>query len=333
MPIQEIKKRAELYARDGYVDNDGVLMIANFFGVSFQACLIRIAYSLHMIDGDLSPAELKKRASKYRPEKKKVAFGLNDVILYEQLFDFIKTNLYIQPNEYTCRKFKNEYIYFDSRMEGVEVEQEMVSEIIADIREFKQESQYCNSKNQNIIEIAGLAIVYEKVFEMSLKKISIYNLLALNSILYSCAPYPDAGGHFRNANTLVSTAKFETLDYNRVSEEIKILDCDLQNLLNDNNISISKYIEDVVKMHYRLTVIHAFPDGNGRTARAFTNILLLKRGIPPVFFKDIYSADNSKKSYKNSLRSVDEKGEYSKLYENFFRAILQTHVILSDFNL
>ena len=36
-----------------------------------------------------------------------------------------------------------------------------------------------------------------------------------------------------------------------------------------------------------LNQIHPFDDGNGRIARIFMNIILLKKGFPPVFIRDV----------------------------------------------
>jgi Fic family protein len=36
-----------------------------------------------------------------------------------------------------------------------------------------------------------------------------------------------------------------------------------------------------------LNEIHPFSDGNGRIARIFTNLILLKKGYPPIFIKDL----------------------------------------------
>ncbi len=38
----------------------------------------------------------------------------------------------------------------------------------------------------------------------------------------------------------------------------------------------------VFEAHFRLTAIHPFADGNGRTARLLMNLLLIRRGYPPV---------------------------------------------------
>jgi Fic family protein len=38
----------------------------------------------------------------------------------------------------------------------------------------------------------------------------------------------------------------------------------------------------VFEAHFRLTAIHPFADGNGRTARLLMNLMLIRRGYPPV---------------------------------------------------
>ena len=45
---------------------DDALEIADYFGVSFESCVFRLAYKLHAIDGDIEPDELRKRITKYK---------------------------------------------------------------------------------------------------------------------------------------------------------------------------------------------------------------------------------------------------------------------------
>lgn len=91
---------------------------------------------------------------------------------------------------------------------------------------------------------------------------------------------------------------------------------------------MSEFVERVIQIHHRLTVIHAFRDGNGRTSRAFANMLLLKRNVSPVFFKD-----KEKDEYKEALKEADMTGKYDMLYERFFKSILNSYAILSDFRM
>ncbi|MEI9910800.1 MAG: Fic family protein [Bacteroidota bacterium] len=44
-----------------------------------------------------------------------------------------------------------------------------------------------------------------------------------------------------------------------------------------------------------LNVIHPFSDGNGRIARIFMNIILLKNGYPPIFIKEVNRQDYLKR--------------------------------------
>jgi Fic family protein len=40
--------------------------------------------------------------------------------------------------------------------------------------------------------------------------------------------------------------------------------------------------ETAFAAHFRLTAIHPFGDGNGRTARLLMNLMLLRAGYPPI---------------------------------------------------
>lgn len=327
MPLNEFRTEVDKYLVDGYIGLDDVLKVAEYFGVSFETCLNRIAYRLHKIEGDISPESLKKRRTKFKPDKKRKELGLSNVLLYEQLFDAIGDRFDIISSPFTCQKFKNEYIFFDSRMEGIDIEQELASEIVMDIRKNKQNSKYCAIENQNIIEVAGLTIAYDYAFDNAYSEINIYDAKNINEKLFSTAPCPEYGGIYRQSNTLVLGAKFETVDYHDIQREMYLLDKDVQDLLaRADNLSNSEYIEWLVRIHHRMTVIHAFRDGNGRTSRIFINMLLLRRHMPPVFFRD-----KAKTEYKDALAIVDTTKKFENLYEVFYKGMLISNAALSDF--
>ena len=50
--------------------DDILKKIADYFGVSFEACVRRIAYKIHAVEGDIENKELKKRIRRYHPDKK-----------------------------------------------------------------------------------------------------------------------------------------------------------------------------------------------------------------------------------------------------------------------
>lgn len=55
--------------------------------------------------------------------------------------------------------------------------------------------------------------------------------------------------------------------------------------------------------HFRLTAIHTFADGNGRTARLLMNLMLIRGGYPPVAVRP-----DDRKRYLDALErgSLDE---------------------------
>ena len=329
MPSNVLRKQVEQYEVNGYIEFDDVLKVADYFGVSFISCLYRIAYRLHKIKGDTSKDSLRRRAEKYKPTNKRRELGMFETVLYEQMFNSIGECFDIKPTSYACLKFKTRYIFDDSRLEGVDIDEETAGAIVMDLRLYKQESLYCKETNKNIIEVAGLTLAYDYVFENADNEISIYDAKHLNEQLFSTAVYPQYGGRYRETNTLVLGAKFETVDYRKIPEEIYYLDKDISAFMKESeNMSISEYIEQVIRIHHRLTVVHAFRDGNGRTSRAFANMMLLKKHIPPIFFKN-----KEKDEYKDALAYVDKTNTYDLLYERFYKSIINSYVELTDFSI
>jgi Fic family protein len=53
-----------------------------------------------------------------------------------------------------------------------------------------------------------------------------------------------------------------------------------------------------------LNEIHPFADGNGRIGRIFTNLILLKKGFPPIFITDV-----DKKDYLQRFELAEENPE------------------------
>ena len=64
--------------------------------------------------------------------------------------------------------------------------------------------------------------------------------------------------------------------------------------------------------HFRLTAIHPFADGNGRTARLLMNLLLLRGGYPPLAVRP-----EDRKIYLDTLERVAGGG---------FAALSKIHV-------
>lgn len=250
---------------------------------------------------------------------------LSNVKLYEGLLDNYREQLQFSPSEHAKFVFKNEYAYNDSRMEGVDVTQEQAAEIVTDLRLNKQNSVYCIEKNEPFISIAGHQLMYDGIFAIPVKdSISVFDMLVLNKKLFQYYPHPEFGGNIRKNNTLVLGAKFETADYNDIFRLLGELDTEVkQYYQNRANMPVSTYIEHVIRIHHRITKIHPFGDGNGRTSRAFMNLQLVVAGFTP-----LYIGVEHKDEYVDALARADKYGEYDDLYEVIFKAICHSHVIL-----
>jgi len=65
--------------------------------------------------------------------------------------------------------------------------------------------------------------------------------------------------------------------------------------------------EVVIRLHHRLVQIHPFPDGNGRHARLWCDLLLRQIGRPPFDWKSdrLGSAGEARRAYIDALRAAD----------------------------
>ena len=326
MPSNEL--RAQVRKRKnsaGNVSMDEVLEIADYFGVSFQACLYRIAYLIHAIPGNTEPEELRKRVSEYKPEKKRKLRQMTYTRLYEGLIDCYQEQLAFKPGDFARNLFQNNYIYNDSRMEGLNVSLEQASAIVTDLRMNMKNSEYCNQENEAFLSIAGHYDMYQEIFAEPVKEsLDVYYIFQLNKLLFSHYPHPEFGGSSRQNNTLVLGGKFETVDYHDIFDELAKVDLLVKDFFSRrSSMPLSEYVEHVARIHHRLTVIHPFPEGNGRTSRAFMNVQLVRAGITPIYIKV-----EDKKDYIAALSKADLFDDYDALYEIVFRMIIRSHTDL-----
>lgn len=240
------------YTENGKVSLDDALQIAERFGVSFRSCVLRLAYTFHILDGEY--VNLNRRISDYKPDKKKIALGMEieNIDLLRQEIDSYEFFFTIEPN-IVWYKFKNDFIYNENRMEGLELDEEEVAEIVTDLRLNCQNSEYCMEDYEDIIQVAGHAALYDYVLETE-DKLTVYKLLDLNKKLFQYAPFPEEAGKTRTDNNLVLGAKFETVDWREVAAELVKLQKPVEDLVRDvDKLSISEYILQVLKIHHRIT--------------------------------------------------------------------------------
>ena len=304
------------------LDFDDILILAEHFGTSFRACYYRVRSLFPYLISYYTGKEL----DKYKPDKRRNELDLNYMNLYADLFDAWDDIYSEHALDYARQVFKNCYVYNDARLEGVNTTYEAASEIIEDLQNSRQLSSYCTESYDGFCNVAGHAVMYDYIFEQANKpSISIYQLSTLNKKLFSCCPNPEYGGATRQDNVLVLGAKFETLDWRDVMPALIALNNDVDALEKSHSeMSRSDIVKKVMDIHHRITVIHPFPDGNGRTSRGFMTEMFVRYGIPP-FYIDV----ERKEEYYQALEIADKEKNFDKLYEYTFKSIIRAHVELA----
>ena len=327
MPLQEL--RAQVNKRKnirGEVTFDDVLEISVYFGVSFEACLRRIAYQIHAISGNVENDELKKRMRKYAPDNVRKKKHISYADLYAGIIDCCQEQFTFSPTDQARFIYQNDYIYNDSRMEGLDVTPEQAAEIVTDLRLNAQNSEYCTEANEAFLSVAGHYLMYQEIFSVPVSdELDVYDLFDLNRKLFSRYPFPEVGGRVRQNNTLALGAKFETADYQDIFTELDKLNEEVKDVFaRKQDMPMSEYVKWVARTHHRITVIHPFQDGNGRTSRAFMNVQFVRAGMLPIYIKA-----EEKEKYFEALARADLTGDYNELYEIVYRLIIKACVELN----
>lgn len=325
MPSRYLKELANKYAKRDKVDLLGALYISVYFGTSFEATVYALAYRLNMLAGSTDSEEIKKSIRKFHPDKKREELDLDveNIALWEQIVNSY-TYFWNVSNSFAWNIFKNDFIYHENRLERLNLDDDVVSEIIADLRYNKSESTYSTDECKEIVEVLGHSMMYDYIYDTN-DKLDIYKVQKLHKILYKYAPFPEAGGVFRQDNNFVTGAEFETVDYSQVVPEIIALDGPTKELVeNITTLSNSEVIFEAAKIHHRITVIHPFADGNGRCSRAVLNWIFRLKGLPPIYIKF-----PEKDEYYAGLKSVDTVGKWDKLYKILMRETIKSSIQLN----
>jgi Fic family protein len=107
---------------------------------------------------------------------------------------------------------------------------------------------------------------------------------------------PDGAGAYRTGSVMITGSSHTPPE----AHDVPILMSDLVKWIRARASSLHP-VELAALAHHRLTNIHPFVDGNGRTARLLMNLLLMQKGIPlAVILK------NDRKKYYSALEKADQ---------------------------
>ena len=327
MPTNELNKIINKYQdSNGKVDFDHCLMIAEYFGISFESCVKTIRFRLNRLSKELDIKELNNEIRKYKPSFKRIELfeKTNDLPLLINSINYSYFSI-VNVNDIIGIKFMQNLVYHDNRLENINLSSENINEIYADFRINGSGSKYCTEKNKNIIEVLGNIEMNKYCLETN-DEINIFKIKDLNKLLYKYVPFPEYAGEFRTENNLILGGKIQPVSFTELFNEIEKLNDMLTELVNNiEKYDIAEYIGMVANIHYKLTVLHPFNDGNGRISRAFMNWLLRLKGLCP-----IYIDSNNKNEYLNALNKIDRESDSTDLQIIIIKSIIKTMAELHE---
>jgi len=130
-------------------------------------------------------------------------------------------------------------------------------------------------------------------------------------------------GQWKNTDNYMINFQGERYDFVPHSE-VKERMHDLINWTNTEKEKIQRSKKDAIhpvslalKFHLDYLAIHPFYDGNGRTARILTNLILISYGYPP-----LYINENEKHNYHRYLTDIQSYGGEPDLFYDFMAGLL-----------
>ena len=208
------------------------------------------------------------------------------------------------------------------------------------INTFRKKYIYNENKNEDVHERAeqlGMGVMYDYISEFdNYNNLNIYTLLDLHLKLYSKVPYPELGGKFRVEDSFLTKGPIDVLSHEYIPEKIRELYLPVQELIkygvsikysNDAN-QILNYINQCIKLKCDLIKIHPFKDGNGRSVRAFINLLFKIANIPPTYIKT-----SERDEYIEAMNKANGDGDYSDILTFYYYKICDSILELDIKNL
>ena len=111
MPKTAMARQIELRGKGGRISPDDVLQIAAHFGVSFSACLNRVAFDFHALKGNPSADEVRRLKMSFKPDNRRKALGMTDAALYRQLLNSAADFIKVEMDQRKRQSFEANYIY------------------------------------------------------------------------------------------------------------------------------------------------------------------------------------------------------------------------------
>ncbi|MCD6522485.1 MAG: Fic family protein [Candidatus Diapherotrites archaeon] len=142
----------------------------------------------------------------------------------------------------------------------------------------------------------------EYAFELAKKKkIEERDILTIQALLTTGTIEPEAVGKYRKGSVRVRTDPSQSFPN---AAKVPSLMSNLVWFIQKNPEKLAP-VEHAALAHLKLVQIHPFRDGNGRTARILTNIMLMQNGYLPVVIRK-----RDRPKYFKLIKRFQKKGEW-----------------------
>jgi len=175
-------------------------------------------------------------------------------------------------------------------------------------------------------------------YARSKKVINFDTICAIHKEIFKDA-WPEIAGIFRVENIEITDSKHYPCHHSRVVEKVKIADALLVEKIeklrllagmllshDDSKKKVFKAVRDIVTVaawiQHKITYIHPFREGNGRTARLVANLILERFGLVGISIK---IEKENKTIYRKSLAQIDQHKDYEPLISLIFEGLIDRY--------
>jgi len=197
-----------------------------------------------------------------------------------------------------------------------------------------------NEKELQLREAIGVirASRFIRKYAHAHKLINFETVCAIHKEIFKDA-WPEVAGKYRTENLEITDSNHLPPHYSKVLGEIKRANIELVNRLSQLKTvesffldskemtvevidSVDKIIKVVAWLHHKITFIHPFREGNGRTARLAANLILERYGLVGISIK---IEKENKNKYRQALAQVDRADDYEPLEGLIYEGLIDRY--------
>lgn len=186
-----------------------------------------------------------------------------------------------------------------------------------------------NEEELQKLEAVGVirASRFVRKYAQSHKNISVATICAIHREIFKDA-WPEIAGKYRDENLSIAGSDLLLPHHTEINEFMKNLDNNLmeygkelkdceghileipKKITDEAMLCVDKVIHAAAWLHHLITAIHPFREGNGRTARLASNLILEHYGLIGISVK---VEKENKNEYCKALSQIDKYQDYEPL--------------------